>query len=93
MLLDLPYLPAASCAGHPEPDLWTSDDSENNAQAKLICNECPEVRKCLDHAVHHPEYGVWGGLTQRERSFYRRRYQIVMSTSPETYGDQAKYTA
>lgn len=36
--------------------------------AKLICDGCPVVRQCLDHALAVPErFGVWGGLTPRER--------------------------
>lgn len=36
--------------------------------AKKICRQCPVIEKCLSHALVTPEvYGVWGGLTEKER--------------------------
>ena len=36
--------------------------------AKKICRRCPVIEKCLSHALITPEvYGVWGGLTEKER--------------------------
>lgn len=40
-------------------------------EAKAICKGCPVKNKCLNHALTTPEYyGVWGGLSADERSFY-----------------------
>ena len=39
-------------------------------RAKAVCAGCPVSADCLDWAVRHPaasEYGVWGGMTERER--------------------------
>ena len=37
--------------------------------AKKICTACPVKTECLEHALAVPEnYGVWGGLTQDERT-------------------------
>jgi WhiB family redox-sensing transcriptional regulator len=37
-------------------------------RAKDICANCPVQEECLDWAMeHHEHYGVWGGLTARER--------------------------
>ncbi len=38
------------------------------ARAKAICEQCPVLDACRDHAlaVHEP-YGVWGGLSESER--------------------------
>ncbi|ANY07456.1 WhiB family transcriptional regulator [Pseudonocardia sp. HH130630-07] len=38
------------------------------ARAKQVCNDCPVVRQCREHAlaVHEP-YGIWGGLSESER--------------------------
>lgn len=92
MLLDLPYLPGAACAGE-DPAIFT-DDYEHLfvMQAKALCYRCPVRKACLDYAVAHNEVGVWGGKTQRERSAMRR-YRTVISSVPEPRVDQAKYTA
>jgi WhiB family redox-sensing transcriptional regulator len=38
-------------------------------QAKAICATCPVLEPCRAHAlVHREPYGVWGGLTERERA-------------------------
>lgn len=37
-------------------------------EAKRICFDCPVVAECLADA---PEFGVWGGLTERERAALR----------------------
>jgi WhiB family redox-sensing transcriptional regulator len=37
-------------------------------QAKAYCADCPVLARCREHAlVVHEPYGVWGGLTPRER--------------------------
>lgn len=42
--------------------------ARREAQAKAICQRCPVLDKCREHAlaVHEP-YGIWGGLSERER--------------------------
>ncbi|MFY0408198.1 WhiB family transcriptional regulator [Solicola sp. PLA-1-18] len=36
--------------------------------AKAFCARCPVVKECLEHALQVREpFGVWGGLTTRER--------------------------
>jgi WhiB family redox-sensing transcriptional regulator len=54
------------------------DDSrperERMARAKQVCAACPVVIQCATHALREPElYGVWGGLTPKERERLRRR--------------------
>ncbi|HEX4224490.1 MAG TPA: WhiB family transcriptional regulator [Pseudonocardiaceae bacterium] len=38
-------------------------------RAKAACRTCPVLERCRQHAlaVHEP-YGIWGGMTARERS-------------------------
>ncbi|OZC68348.1 hypothetical protein CH251_20795 [Rhodococcus sp. 06-462-5] len=39
------------------------------AEAKAICRQCPVLESCLAHAEQCDEpYGIWGGLTERERT-------------------------
>jgi WhiB family transcriptional regulator, redox-sensing transcriptional regulator len=42
--------------------------------AKSVCQHCPVLAECLDHALRVREpFGVWGGLTEREREELRGR--------------------
>jgi WhiB family redox-sensing transcriptional regulator len=58
-----------------DPEVFFPPDSERGPvrqrrelQAKQYCEHCPVLARCREHAllVHEP-YGVWGGLTPRER--------------------------
>jgi WhiB family transcriptional regulator, redox-sensing transcriptional regulator len=43
-------------------------------QAKILCAACPVRVQCLECAlVQDVSYGIWGGLSERERRNERRR--------------------
>ncbi|WP_435279797.1 WhiB family transcriptional regulator [Streptomyces sp. 1222.5] len=49
-------------------------------RAKGVCNGCPVRTECLAHALDHRiEYGVWGGMTERERRALLRRRPTITS--------------
>ena len=58
---------------HPEGERGPSRH-RREARAKAICEQCPVLRECREHAlaVHEP-YGVWGGMTEEEREEVYRR--------------------
>jgi len=43
---------------------------------KATCNECPMLVQCRTWALHHEEYGWWGGTTPRERVSLRKELGI-----------------
>ena len=44
------------------------------AHAKTICNSCPVKQPCLEFAMEtNQKYGIWGGLTAKERASLKRR--------------------
>ncbi len=48
--------------------------------AKLICQKCPVIAECLADALdNRTEYGVWGGMTERERRAMLLRHPNVPS--------------
>jgi WhiB family redox-sensing transcriptional regulator len=50
------------------------------ARAKVICAGCPVIRQCATHAIWYGErYGVWGGLSERERLVFRLRPDRVLA--------------
>lgn len=47
-------------------------------EAVEVCSGC-EVRKgCLDYSLHYEPIGVWGGYTEIEREYLRRRRGIQL---------------
>lgn len=61
-----------------DPEIFHPDDTDEEtiALAKSICATCTETAKCLEIAFteHHTEYGIYGGLTPRERVLERKRF-------------------
>lgn len=55
-----------------DPDLWFPEKGQNAVWAKRICAGCPVTAECLEAALARDErFGVWGGLTERERDQLR----------------------
>jgi WhiB family redox-sensing transcriptional regulator len=49
-------------------------------QAKMVCQRCPVIAECLAEALdNRTEFGVWGGMTERERRALLRRKPGVVS--------------
>ncbi len=48
-------------------------------KAKMVCNACPVRTECLAEALDNRiEFGVWGGMTERERrALLRRRPEVT----------------
>jgi WhiB family transcriptional regulator, redox-sensing transcriptional regulator len=47
-----------------------------------ICRRCPVVSDCLADALdNHMEWGVWGGLTERQRRLLLKQHPEVVSWS------------
>jgi WhiB family redox-sensing transcriptional regulator len=67
-------LDQAACADA-NPELFFAPSSHVAAvnAAKAICNTCPVAHECLAWAMKENEYGIWGGLTEEERSRLRRK--------------------
>jgi len=53
------------------PEAGQADVSE---VAKKVCGHCDVRSKCLEYALVNKEvYGIWGGLSERERRRLRKR--------------------
>ena len=58
------------------------------ARAKAVCARCPVVAPCAAYAIRHDErYGVWGGLSERERATLRLRRHRVLVVVPAVWAD------
>lgn len=57
-----------------DPDAFFPDRGKPTRSAKSVCMGCPVRSTCLEYAVVHNErFGVWGGLSERERRELRRQ--------------------
>jgi WhiB family redox-sensing transcriptional regulator len=57
----------AACATT-DPELFFPDSRSPASEAKEICAGCPVRPECLEYALAAAEeFGVWGGLTEKER--------------------------
>jgi WhiB family transcriptional regulator, redox-sensing transcriptional regulator len=67
----------AACKGTDPDELFVQGAAQN--RAKLICRGCPVRTECLADALDNRiEFGVWGGMTERERrALLRRRSDVV----------------
>lgn len=65
-----------------DPDDFFVTGAEQN-KAKVVCRECPVQRLCLADALDNQiEFGVWGGMTERERRRLSRDYPHVRNWLP-----------
>ena len=67
----------AACRGIDPDRLFVQGAAQN--RAKAICGGCPVRTECLaDSLDNEIEFGVWGGMTERERrALLRRRPEVV----------------
>ena len=69
---------AAACRGMDPDELFVQGAAQN--RAKTVCAACPVRTECLADALdNRVEFGVWGGMTERERRALLRRRPNVTS--------------
>jgi WhiB family transcriptional regulator, redox-sensing transcriptional regulator len=57
----------ALCA-QTDPEAFFPEKGGSTREAKRICSGCEVRAECLDYALAHDErFGIWGGLSERER--------------------------
>jgi WhiB family redox-sensing transcriptional regulator len=63
----------ALCA-QTDPEAFFPEKGGSTREAKRICSTCEVRSECLEYALEHDErFGIWGGLSERERRRMRRR--------------------
>lgn len=62
----------ALCA-QTDPEAFFPEKGGSTREAKRICKACPVRDECLEFALEHDErFGIWGGLSDRERRRLKR---------------------
>lgn len=71
----------ALCA-QTDPEVFFPDKGGTSQEAKRICGLCPVQTDCLRHALEAKErFGVWGGLSERERRTIERCHRAPVITA------------
>ena len=74
---DLAWQDLANCRGA-DPDLFFPERGASTRTAKGICRECSVRNECLEFAIVSSEkFGIWGGLSERERRKIRRQRAVA----------------
>ena len=72
-LIPAPWTVDAACADA-DPSVFFVDHGRPATEAKQMCAGCPVRAECLDFALEsHERFGIWGGLTDKERRVEARR--------------------
>lgn len=75
------WVTAAACQSSAPDKLFVKGAEQH--KAKNVCAGCPVRTECLAEALDNQvEWGVWGGLTERERrAVLRQRPQVTSWTA------------
>jgi WhiB family transcriptional regulator, redox-sensing transcriptional regulator len=78
---DLEWQQEALCA-QTGGDFFFPEPGSSVREAKRICGLCPIRTACLEYALGNDErFGVWGGLSEKERLQIRRRREPLRTCS------------
>jgi WhiB family redox-sensing transcriptional regulator len=63
----------ALCA-QTDPEAFFPEKGGSTREAKRVCRSCEVRAECLEYALAHDErFGIWGGLSERERRRLKRQ--------------------
>ena len=63
-----------SLCAQTDPEAFFPEKGGSTRDAKKICTSCEVRARCLDYALENDErFGIWGGLSERERRKLRKR--------------------
>jgi WhiB family transcriptional regulator, redox-sensing transcriptional regulator len=74
------WLTKARCRATDPDELFVSGAAQRKAAD--ICKHCPVVAECLADALDNQmEFGVWGGMTERQRRALLNQHPEIVSWS------------
>jgi len=69
---DVGWQDRALCA-QTDPESFFPEKGGSTREAKKVCRGCEVRAECLEYALEHDErFGIWGGLSERERRRLKR---------------------
>jgi WhiB family redox-sensing transcriptional regulator len=74
LLGDAPEWQERALCSQTDPEAFFPEKGGSTREAKRICGRCDVKAECLEYALGHDErFGIWGGLSERERRKLKRR--------------------
>lgn len=74
----------SNCLGV-DPDLFFPERGASTKEAKAVCRGCVVREDCLEYALQNGEkFGIWGGMSERERRRIRRARALARRGIVET---------
>ncbi len=67
-----PWQDDAACRGADPKLFFPASPDEVPFEARLLCSDCDVRIECLEHALRHEDFGVWGGTSEAQRDQVRR---------------------
>lgn len=63
-----------SLCAQTDPEAFFPEKGGSTREAKKVCASCEVRTQCLEYALENDErFGIWGGLSERERRKLRKR--------------------
>lgn len=74
LLGNVPEWQARALCAQTDPEAFFPEKGGSTRDAKRICARCEVKENCLQYALDHDErFGIWGGLSERERRKIKRQ--------------------
>ncbi|GAA1485841.1 WhiB family transcriptional regulator [Brachybacterium fresconis] len=71
--VEMSWQERALCA-QTDPEAFFPEKGGSTREAKKVCVSCEVRAECLEYALENDErFGIWGGLSERERRKLKRR--------------------
>jgi WhiB family redox-sensing transcriptional regulator len=84
MAWTLEWASRGACKATEADELFVQGSAQN--RAKQICGGCPVRTECLADALDSRiEFGVWGGMTERERRANVQSWRRVLETARDAH--------
>lgn len=64
--MPMPWVSRAACRGMDTALFFPTRGGEVLGVA-VVCEGCPVRPECLEHALEHEHFGVWGGTSEKQR--------------------------
>ena len=62
-----------SLCAQTDPEAFFPEKGGSTREAKKVCVGCEVRAECLEYALAHDErFGIWGGLSERERRKFKK---------------------
>ena len=72
------WVSKARCRASDPDELFVRGAAQR--EAAVICRHCPVILECAADALdNHVEFGVWGGMTERQRRTLLKQHPGVVS--------------